>query len=120
MNNTVTLKVGKASIVCRPEDVAKIMAQIGGTTGTGTPVYEKSAEVHKAIRNIKADNAEELVIKSLAGRTGLHTVFSGLNDEIRTRYNLDPVKVTNDMIANGILDEKKSRPSKRGFWIVLK
>lgn len=113
--NTVTLKLGKASIVCRPEDVASIMASIGGNA-PATPAYEKSAVVHKAIKALTAENAEELVLKTLVNRKGVHTVFSGLNDEIRSRYGVNPVEVTNRMIEKGQI---KGRPAKRGFYITL-
>ena len=110
----VTVKHGKTSIVCRAEDVASIMSSLNGTTKPAEKVYEKSAVIRKAIRNIKAETAEDLVLSSLVNRDGLHTVISGLNQEIRDRFELDPVVVTSDMIKDGLI---KGRPAKRGFWI---
>jgi hypothetical protein len=39
-----------------------------------------------------------------------------LNDEIRSRFGVNPVEVTNGMITKGQI---KGRPAKRGFYITL-
>lgn len=114
-NNFVTLKYGKVVIQCKPNDVSSIMSSLEGTKDAKTEkVYEKSTVVHKAIRDIKAVDPKELDMKALANRNGLHTVFSGLNEEIRSRFNIDPKVVTNDMINEGLIE---GRPAKKGFWI---
>lgn len=113
--NFVTIKLGKATIQCKPEDVAGIMSSMNGSKPEdGKKVYEKSTVVHKAIRNLKAETPEELVLGALANRDGLHTVFSGLNDELRVRFGADPIDITEKMISAGQI---KGRPAKRGFWI---
>lgn len=114
--NFVTVKFQGATIQCRPEDVAGIMGSLNKDTSNdpAKKVYEKSSVIHKAIRNIKAETPEDLVLGAIANRNGLHTVFSGLNDELRTRFGADPVEVTEKMINNGLI---KGRPAKRGFWI---
>jgi alanine dehydrogenase len=113
--NTVTIKINGASITCKPEDVATIVSTLSGKSATNDkPVYEKSAVVHKALKNIVANTPELFTLAALANRDGLHTVFSGYNDEIRTRFDVNPVDVTESMIAAGSI---KGRPAKRGFWI---
>jgi hypothetical protein len=115
----VTVKFAGATITCKPEDVASIMSALNGNAPAkdGKKVFEKSSVIHKAIRNIKAETPEELVTSALANRDGLHTVFSGLNDELRTRFGADPIEVTESMINDGLID---GRPAKRGFWITRK
>lgn len=115
MENLVTLKVGKAVIKCRPEDIGSIMSGLSALpTIDKKKTFEKSSVVHKNIKNIQAENAKDLVLKALANREGLHTVFSGLNEEIRDRFSEDPVTVTNSLIANGSIT---GRPIKGGFYI---
>jgi hypothetical protein len=116
--NFVTVKFAGATITCKPGDVASIMGALNGKPVTdGKKVYEKNTIIHKAIRNLKAETPEELVINALANREGLHTVFSGLNEELRDRFGADPVAVTEGMISDGLIN---GRPAKRGFWITRK
>ena len=115
----VTLKMGKTTIICKPEDVAGIMASVGSGVNTlpQKPLYEKSSILHKAIRSIQADDAEDLVLKALKGRVGVHTVYSGLNQELRDRFGADPVEISESLINKGLIN---GRPAKGGFYITLK
>ena len=86
-----------------------------GKSGTSAPVKKYIGE--KDIAGLKAANADELVLKALALQDGIHTRYSGLNDAIRTRFNVDPIMVT------GKLAEAKKitiRPTKGGVVINLK
>jgi hypothetical protein len=112
--NMVTLKIGKTIIQCRPEDVGNIMSSVSTAPVTAEKKYEKSTVIHKAIRNLEANTPEELVIGALANRSGIHTVFSGLNEELRNRFGADPIDVTEKMMNAGLI---KGRPAKKGFWI---
>ncbi len=114
--NFVTLKIGKTVITCKPEDVGGIMASMNGPASKAAekPIYEKSTTLRKAIINIEANNPKDLVLKALANRNGIHTVISGLNNELRERFNVDPRDITSELIAEGLI---KGRPAKRGFWI---
>lgn len=111
----VTLKYGKVVIQCKPGDISGIMSSLEGKSeAKKEKVYEKSAVVKKAVRSIKASSPQEFVLKALANREGLHTVFSGLNDELRTRFEVDPKDITNGMIADGLI---AGRLARKGFWI---
>lgn len=113
--NFVTVKFQGATIQCKPEDVAKIMGSlVGKGQESAKKVYEKSSVTHKAIRAIKAATPEEFTLACLANREGLHTVFSGYNDEIRTRFGVDPVDVTEKMITDGLIH---GRPAPKGYWL---
>jgi len=111
------LRTGKSVIVCRKEDAAFMLAQASAPTASAAPVYEKSAVIKKSIKNLVVDNAEALVLESLKGRKGIHVVYSGLNDEIRSRFGVDPTEVTGTMIAKGLIN---GRGAKGGFWITSK
>lgn len=113
--NFVTIKIAGATIQCKPEDVSSIMSSLNGSKpADGKKVYEKSTVIHKAIRNLKAETPEELVLGALANRDGLHTVFSGLNDELRVRFGVDPVDITERMVTAKLI---QGRPAKKGYWI---
>lgn len=58
-------------------------------------------------------------IETLApeGKKSVHTVWSGLNDYLRRKHNLDPVALTTEMKEKGLID---TRPFKGGVLIYKK
>jgi len=106
-------------------DEAKELLRPTGANRTGeaprTPVFRSSKEVLQATSTISGDTAPEYIMNVLkAGLVpqghGLHTVFSGLNGQIRKRFGFDPMDVTSEMAQKGLITV---RPAKGGAVIKL-
>jgi hypothetical protein len=51
-------------------------------------------ELQEVFKSVKADNAEDFVVSALvAAGQPIHTVFSGMNEVIRSKYGKDPKDV---------------------------
>jgi len=47
---------------------------------------------------------------------GIHTVYSGFNEAFRTYFNDDPVKWTNQLATEGVIE---TRPARGGIMLYL-
>ena len=97
------------------KSVPAFLASMSNQSGKSAPVKKYIGE--RDIAGIKAGSADELVLKALALQDGIHTRYSGLNDAIRTRFNVDPIGVTGKLAE---LKKITIRPTKGGVVINLK
>lgn len=47
---------------------------------------------------------------------GIHSVYSGFNEAFRSYFNDDPIKWTNQLAAEGVIE---TRPVRRGIMLYL-
>ena len=107
---------GTANEIAKLISKTKTNSQIVSKSEKPVIALRKGSELKKAFQNIQADNAEMFVQKCLdiANGQGIHTVFSGMNDLIRNKFNSNPALVTKGMMEAGLI---KGHPSKGGFTI---
>lgn len=121
-NKITIIRADGVKIQCLPEQAASVMASFTGQVGVvaGKLPYKSSKDIRNAVRNITGDTASEYVMNILKANVtngyGLHTVYSGLNHNIREKYADDPQMVTEALRDNGLIT---IRPAKGGAIIDL-
>jgi hypothetical protein len=93
-----------------------------GAMNSSAPQHVDNTVLRKALSNIKADTPENFVLEALKQtpkRDGIHTVWNGLNAELKTRFGMDTEAAkacTTRMKLEGLID---GHPVTGGYKIFI-
>jgi hypothetical protein len=106
---TITYKTkdGDVQLAMDAKNVPAFLSSVGvkGQTGANKPSFLDKND----IKSLKADSPEELVLLAIekqtakSGKEGVHVVYSGLNEELKSRFGVNPREVTSEMEKAGLI-----------------